>query len=30
VPAGMAGELKTAAANYHAPLYRTYRDDNLR
>jgi hypothetical protein len=30
VPSSMAAELKDAAANYAAPLYRTYRDDNLR
>lgn len=30
VPAALTEELKAAAANYTAPLYRTYRDDNLR
>jgi hypothetical protein len=29
-PESMFAELRDAAANYAAPLYRTYRDDNLR
>jgi hypothetical protein len=30
IPAELHAELRQAAANYQAPLYRTYRDDNLR
>ena len=30
VPAALTTELRAVAANYSAPIYRTYRDDNLR
>jgi hypothetical protein len=30
VPADLVDDLRAAAATYTAPIYRTYRDDNLR